>query len=76
MINTTNHQNQIILARRERVEGQKGEPALACSNAASFCLDFSQPKAGPTLADFFLIKQKGKVETTKYNFGYKSMFNI
>jgi len=25
---------------------------------------------------FFLIKQKGKVETTKYNFEYKSLFNI
>jgi len=25
---------------------------------------------------FFLIKQKGKVETAKYNFGHKSILNI
>jgi hypothetical protein len=41
-----------------------------------FVLIFSQPMAGQPLADFFLIKQKGKVETTKFNLGYKSIFNI
>ncbi len=40
LINTTNLQNQIIFARRGRAGGQKGGPALACSDEASFCLDF------------------------------------
>jgi len=49
--------------------------AVAMSASWRIVLIFSQPKAGPPLADFFLIKQKGKVETTKYDFGYKSIFN-
>ncbi|WP_375577958.1 hypothetical protein ABWH96_12985 [Marivirga tractuosa] len=62
MINTTNLQNQIIFARRGRAGGQKvGQRWYVAMKHL-----FVPERSG----------QKGKVETTKYNFGYKSRFNI
>jgi hypothetical protein len=86
LINTTSLQKannipintgQVLLeegGQEDKKAGQRWHVAMCAS--WRIVLIFSQLKAGPTLADFFLIKQKGKVETSKYNFKYKSIFDI